>query len=925
MAVDEMAVNENDWMNLEEAVSWVKNAPRVEAESTLQMFSLGSVQIEETAVEETAFPPPQPSPPSPRPSPLPMSIDQLPLDVQMVAMEETAVEETVVQETVVQGTAVGAAIERLRQCTTSASVTPSRVRFGLPPGASAEEEAALDTAKEETVVEVTAEKTAVEEAAVDELAVVGEMAAERGRDDGGEGDALLRSDGERGGEEGGDGGDGEGGGEGGGDGVHYTKEWYKKEMQVIIRSRLDVGVDSGDIGEAGGSDGGGVCNRVNSGDRGEGGEADDDDDKFFASIPDDDEPAGTTSNADACPNAELCKWMDIHGEKLFMDWNPNRRIETWKHAYWQIKRCTVPLISLAGCKQVNGVGPAVAAILSHAPWDTFSRSGGGDSKRAEDKMEDMDAIKALTEMAKDAWASIDGSSSKRLVYVFEATRGLWSFKCEAFWHMLTSHASRLGLYARQLRKMEIMHRLAGMYNVKNATWTQQLNLVPPGLVPFSNGMYDIMTGQLRAFCASDMLTIKFDYDAPGEDDVFPEEEAEVRSILEKIMPEKKLRVEVMMRIAESLFRGKPHEGKYFMQWFGDRDNAKTTLLQMLHCAFPAWVKIIKTEHLLAGQGRTDPNAAEGWKMDIMGSRIVGSEEPRHGTVYDSNLIKALRGGGLVTGRTQYGSNVTYVPTYRLVIASNTPVELDHTDAAILRSIHAFKFPSTFLDAGDKRIGKVDLCFEKVADLHSRFHQRRYALAFFRVLIEYYQLYLSNGLDKGDPSLYDLRHVYAEEHQKQEKEYFDEAFEVVGEARMTMRYKSNNIYEALKERGYAGSFKKLCAWLKTYFRPANEGGACGRDSRLRTVHHGGTQRWIGLRARSKDQTVEERQAEEEKELIEFPIDPSSKCKKVQRRGGKPCIAVKNGWGGCTCGTNVDSMGNCLQQFPILPVHDIYYQH
>ena len=70
-----------------------------------------------------------------------------------------------------------------------------------------------------------------------------------------------------------------------------------------------------------------------------------------------------------------------------------------------------------------------------------------------------------------------------------------------------------------------------------------------------------LTGQSRAFLPADMLTIKFDYEAPGEEESFVDEAAEVRAILEKIMPEERLLEEVMMRIAESLFRGKPHEGR----------------------------------------------------------------------------------------------------------------------------------------------------------------------------------------------------------------------------------------------------------------------------------------------------------------------------------------------------------------------------
>ena len=116
------------------------------------------------------------------------------------------------------------------------------------------------------------------------------------------------------------------------------------------------------------------------------------------------------------------------------------------------------------------------------------------------------------------------------------------------------------------------------------------------------------------------------------------------------MPEDRLRCEVMKRIASSFFTGKPHDHKYIVSLFGDGDNAKTTLLQLMAEAFPVWVKIIKVDHLLLQKHHRDPCAAEEWKMDVMGCRIIGCEEPKAGAEFDGALIKLLRGGGDVTGR-----------------------------------------------------------------------------------------------------------------------------------------------------------------------------------------------------------------------------------------------------------------------------------
>jgi len=284
-------------------------------------------------------------------------------------------------------------------------------------------------------------------------------------------------------------------------------------------------------------------------------------------------------------------------------------------------------------------------------------------------------------------------------------------------------------------------------------------------------------------------------------------------------------------------------GKYFLQLLGEGHNAKTTLMQILCTAFPTWVKMLPIEHLLMRGRHSDANAPQPWKMDAMGARLLCFEEPPDDARFDGNLLKLLRGGGVVTGRNLYAQNVSYLPTYRIVIAANSPMEIDPTDRAVLKSIHVYKMPSTFVDAGDARLGPPPqpLVFPKVEDLPTRFGQRAYRVSLLGVLAEYYAEFQRDGLDTH-PTQYDLRSIYEEAHGRTDQQWFDEFFEAVAQDDGTTRLTTGGIHAVLAKSGYTKSKKALGTWLNSRFQ--------GHAS-VRTVNHHGTKKWVCIQRKPAD--------------------------------------------------------------------------
>ena len=184
-------------------------------------------------------------------------------------------------------------------------------------------------------------------------------------------------------------------------------------------------------------------------------------------------------------------------------------------------------------------------------------------------------------------------------------------------------------------------------------------------------------------------------------------------------------------------------------------------------------------------------------------------------VYNGKLICKLRGGAMLTARALYGNNVTYKPTFFLTYGGNAPMEIKPLAKAVLRSIAAFEMPSTFVDAGDPRIGEP-LVFPKVEQLEQRFEQRGYKIALLRLLYEYYQEYVRDGLAPLG-SQYDNRSIYAEaEEAKTNEQWFDESFDVL-DADDGTRLTNLAIHQTLRSRDYPHSKEALGAWLNQRFQ------------------------------------------------------------------------------------------------------------
>ena len=468
-------------------------------------------------------------------------------------------------------------------------------------------------------------------------------------------------------------------------------------------------------------------------------------------------------------------------------------------------------------------------LANDVPEAALEHSEAAVVEHEKEPQDDKQAIEALYRIAGRRWKTV-----KESIYVWH--RGLWTQGESAFFELAMQHSDRLGKYGKSVTNMRHLMVLARTKNVEDDSWTQQLDRLAPGLVPFVNGIYDIKTSTLRCIDPEDMITKKFDFNAPSilDEDVSAEIR-ELNSVLNDLLPDEQLRLEVMVRLAESFFSC-TNTHKYLVQLYGQGNNGKTTLMRIMQTAFPQWVQMPKVQHLVVGGGTSrDPNAPQQWLVDVMGARILGFEEPGEKQTFDGALLKLLRGNGVVTGRALYKQDVSYVPTYTLWIAANAPIEVKPHDQAMHESLHSFRLPSFFCN-GNAPLG-TQYPKKKIPDLHSRFTTRQYKLALFHVLREHYEIYTRDHTLPPLKSKYVLQDIYKDEHPT-----VSECIERCLETDEKEKLRASVIYSVLEDAGCKESHKKMHMVLMEHF---------AKIPFVQVRNPGNVKTWYGLSLRHAD--------------------------------------------------------------------------
>jgi P4 family phage/plasmid primase-like protien len=245
------------------------------------------------------------------------------------------------------------------------------------------------------------------------------------------------------------------------------------------------------------------------------------------------------------------------------------------------------------------------------------------------------------------------------------------------------------------------------------------------LVPFGNGVYDLLEHKFRKTKKDDYINLTVNYDY-NENMV----NKEVHTFLQQVLPIEPVREYVLKKMSECLNGDIPNT--YFLMFIGDTGaNGKSQLLNLMKAAMGDFGE--KVEVTLLTRKRSNANEANTEKIKLLNKRFAFLSEPEDGEKINIGLLKELTGSEEIVARGLYQDAVSFVMEAKLFLACNELPEIKGEDTALWRRIRVIDFPSRFVDEPkESNEYKID------RTLPSRMREDvTWRQTFMKILLDYY--------------------------------------------------------------------------------------------------------------------------------------------------------------------------------------------
>ncbi|GIV17758.1 MAG: hypothetical protein KatS3mg022_3193 [Armatimonadota bacterium] len=207
-------------------------------------------------------------------------------------------------------------------------------------------------------------------------------------------------------------------------------------------------------------------------------------------------------------------------------------------------------------------------------------------------------------------------------------------------------------------------------DIRELCWHEDpLPTPPPTLIPFANGVFDLHTGVLRDYTPEDGFTAKL----PWRYD--PDAHSELLAVRLGAFPEA-VRTHFWEFLAYCLWRGYPLQRAFF--WIGKGSAGKSYLLKLLMSALGAENVANVTLHDLSENRFA--------VAQLHRKLLAYSGELRYDDLAQTDALKSLTGGDLLTADRKYRDPVTFRNYAKLLFTGNAlPMTHDRTDAFYRRA------------------------------------------------------------------------------------------------------------------------------------------------------------------------------------------------------------------------------------------------
>lgn len=334
----------------------------------------------------------------------------------------------------------------------------------------------------------------------------------------------------------------------------------------------------------------------------------------------------------------------------------------------------------------------------------------GKPAEPEDLLTDTDNARRLVALFGDGlryvpqwgWMAYDGKRWKPDEHgdVYELAKATArSYRQDAAQATQDTEAEKLFTHAKsslQARRVKAMVEMA--VSDPRVRATTALFDADPWLLNCNNGTIDLRTGELRPHRRGDYLTklCPLDYDPQAQAPLWLAFQERFADGDRELMAFKR-------RMYGYAVTGKTGEQCFFILW-GNGANGKSTEINTVRGALgPDYGYHLETETILAKSG-----GYHGANCDLAalrGYRFIDAQENDFGRRLNEALIKQMTGGDPITARHLYKGPFTYMPTFKLFLATNNKPNIRGNEHAMWRRVRLVPYEVTIPE------------HEKVLDYH----------------------------------------------------------------------------------------------------------------------------------------------------------------------------------------------------------------
>ena len=206
----------------------------------------------------------------------------------------------------------------------------------------------------------------------------------------------------------------------------------------------------------------------------------------------------------------------------------------------------------------------------------------------------------------------------------------------------------------------------------------------PHLLNVANGMVDLRTGELLPHDRNALAThvIDLDYDPAAACPVFE------RFVADVLAHDAEL-IEYVRRAVGYAATGETREQCFFLL-HGEGANGKSTFLNAVRNVLSTYAKHTPTETLIAKSGGASNDLAR-----LAGTRFVTASEANADQRLAEALLKQVTGDEPIVARYLFKEFITFLPSFKLFLATNQLPQVNGNDPAIWRRIRTIPFTRVF--------------------------------------------------------------------------------------------------------------------------------------------------------------------------------------------------------------------------------------